>query len=178
MKSCLIAGSGSKDVKFIVMLAGTAVAGEQALYAQSEAIQRAQGLNEMMIAETIRTFAGEVEARRAANPWFRRFLELDPADYLRKVTCPVMALNGEKDTLVLARQNLPVFAKTLEAGLRDCQVAATEPPVPDREHRAPVRVRENRRDDSAGGAGNDFSLDFETYQQRQLNFPCPYPFLP
>lgn len=139
----LIAASGSKDVRFIVMLAGTAVPGEQVLYAQSEAILRAQGLNEMMIAanqkiqkrifetlraqkddraaaETIRGFAGEVEARRAANPWFRRFLELDPAGYLRKVTCPVMALNGEKDTQVLARQNLPVFAKTLEeAGNRD-----------------------------------------------------------
>ncbi|MCC6390507.1 MAG: alpha/beta fold hydrolase [Bryobacterales bacterium] len=138
-----IAASGSKDVSFIVMLAGTAVPGEQVLYAQSEAILRARGLGEMMIAsnremqkrifealraqkddraaaETIKTFAGEVEARRAANPWFRQFLELDPSAYLGKVTCPVLALNGEKDTQVLAKQNLPVIARTLEeAGNRD-----------------------------------------------------------
>jgi pimeloyl-ACP methyl ester carboxylesterase len=138
-----IVASQSKDVRFIVMLAGTAVPGEQVLYAQSEAIMRAQGLNEMMIAsnhemqkrifealraqkddraavETIKAFAGEVQARRVANPWFREFLELDPAGYLRKVTCPVLALDGEKDTQVLAKQNLPVIARTLEeAGNRD-----------------------------------------------------------
>ena len=30
----------------------------------------------------------------AAAPWFRFFLMYDPAPALRKVTCPVLAING------------------------------------------------------------------------------------
>ncbi len=35
------------------------------------------------------------------EPWFRTFVKLDPRDYLRKVSCPVLALNGELDLQVL-----------------------------------------------------------------------------
>lgn len=43
---------------------------------------------------------------RAINPWIMRFLILDPAEWIRKITCPVMALNGEKDIQVIAGTNL------------------------------------------------------------------------
>ena len=39
-------------------------------------------------------------------PWIQAFLTLDPADYLPKVTSPVLALGGSKDLQVLARPNL------------------------------------------------------------------------
>ncbi len=38
--------------------------------------------------------------------WMQSFLTLDPADYLPKVKCPVLALNGTKDSQVLAKPNL------------------------------------------------------------------------
>ncbi len=49
------------------------------------------------------------------GPWIRYFVEYDPATALRKVTCPVLALNGEKDTQVLPKQNLPVIRQALTA---------------------------------------------------------------
>jgi len=39
-------------------------------------------------------------------PWMQSFLTLDPADYLPKVTCPVLAIGGEKDCQVLSEPNL------------------------------------------------------------------------
>jgi len=40
------------------------------------------------------------------TPWFRFFLCYDPAPALEQVTCPVLALNGEKDLQVDPAQNL------------------------------------------------------------------------
>ena len=38
--------------------------------------------------------------------WMRTFILLDPADYLPKVKCPVLALNGSKDCQILPSPNL------------------------------------------------------------------------
>lgn len=54
-----------------------------------------------------------------ASPWMRYFLRLDPADSLRKVKCPVLALNGSLDLQVLAEQNVPLIEKALQAGGND-----------------------------------------------------------
>ncbi|MDO5664666.1 MAG: alpha/beta fold hydrolase [Bacteroidia bacterium] len=51
-----------------------------------------------------------------SSPWFRQFLQLNPADYLQKVKCPVLALNGEKDTQVLADKNLEAIKSALDKG--------------------------------------------------------------
>jgi fermentation-respiration switch protein FrsA (DUF1100 family) len=48
--------------------------------------------------------------------WMRYFIAYDPAMALSKVTCPVLALNGEKDLQVPPKQNLPAIRKALEAG--------------------------------------------------------------
>lgn len=62
-------------------------------------------------------------AKMLSSPWFRYFLEYDPATALRKVTCPVLALNGAKDLQVSPRQNLPAIRKALdEAGNKDFEV--------------------------------------------------------
>lgn len=61
---------------------------------------------------------GQLEAQIDAltSPWFRYFLVYDPAIALRKVTCPVLVVNGEKDLQVPPEQNLQAIRKALEDG--------------------------------------------------------------
>lgn len=54
------------------------------------------------------------QIKTLTSPWFRHFLTYDPATALRKVTCPVLAINGEKDTQVPPKQNLPAIRTALE----------------------------------------------------------------
>jgi fermentation-respiration switch protein FrsA (DUF1100 family) len=58
----------------------------------------------------------ESQKKQATSPWFRYFLKYDPGPALRKVHCPVLAMNGDLDLQVSANQNLPVIAKALEDG--------------------------------------------------------------
>ncbi|MGH9494830.1 MAG: alpha/beta hydrolase family protein [Candidatus Sulfotelmatobacter sp.] len=59
---------------------------------------------------------GQVGAqiKQATSPWFRYFLTYDPAIALRKLSCPVLAINGSLDKQVLPGQNLPAIRKALE----------------------------------------------------------------
>jgi fermentation-respiration switch protein FrsA (DUF1100 family) len=135
----------NKDVAFVVMMAGTAVPGDQVLVAQMEAIDVASGRkpdeaaktaaiqrdvirlvetekDEAVLEKEIREkMAGALpeaqigmEIRQFSSPWFRYFLTYDPATALRKLTCPVLAINGSLDKQVLPAQNLPVIRKSLE----------------------------------------------------------------
>ena len=57
------------------------------------------------------------------SPWMHYFLRYDPAPVLRKVTCPVLALNGSLDTQVISAQNLSAIAEALRAsGSKDFSV--------------------------------------------------------
>jgi pimeloyl-ACP methyl ester carboxylesterase len=56
------------------------------------------------------------QIRMISSPWFRFFLDYDPAATLKKVTCPVLALDGEKDLQVPSAENLPLIQAALEAG--------------------------------------------------------------
>ena len=51
------------------------------------------------------------------SPYMRHFLTLCPSALLPKIKCPVLALNGTKDTQVDCAQNLT----TLEKGLTNCR---------------------------------------------------------
>ena len=134
----------NKDVKFVVMLAGQGCTGLDVMLQQNEAIYRASGLSESLLAvrmacmhELFSMPAGSsqkdykaVLARHTAglskeqvdsvglgrgtaaaikqqldSRWMQTFLTLDPAEYLPKVKCPVLALNGSKDTQVLPLPN-------------------------------------------------------------------------
>jgi hypothetical protein len=53
--------------------------------------------------------------RQLSSPWFRFFLIHDPAPVLKKVHCPVLALNGELDTQVDPKLNLPLIREILKA---------------------------------------------------------------
>ena len=65
---------------------------------------------------------GNIEARIQAeidkvnNRWWRFFLTFDPTTALRKVRCPVLALNGKKDLQVPYQQNLQAIEGALRSG--------------------------------------------------------------
>ncbi|HXY23749.1 MAG TPA: alpha/beta hydrolase [Candidatus Acidoferrum sp.] len=50
------------------------------------------------------------------SPWFRSFLDYDPVPTLQKTSCPVLALNGERDLQVPPKENLSKIKKALEDG--------------------------------------------------------------
>jgi uncharacterized protein len=50
------------------------------------------------------------------SPWFRAFLLFDPQPYLKKLTCKLLALNGDKDIQVLPDANLQGIKQSLQAG--------------------------------------------------------------
>ncbi len=53
---------------------------------------------------------------QVSAPWFRFFLAYDPAPAIQKMSCPVLAINGDKDLQVDAEQNLPAIEKALKKG--------------------------------------------------------------
>jgi hypothetical protein len=54
--------------------------------------------------------------RPLLTPWMRFFLSYDPRPTLRQLTCPVLAINGEKDLQVLPKENLAAIRSALEQG--------------------------------------------------------------
>lgn len=48
------------------------------------------------------------------SSWMRFFLAANPSDYLKKVKCPILALNGDKDVQVAGKVNLDIIEKALQ----------------------------------------------------------------
>jgi pimeloyl-ACP methyl ester carboxylesterase len=145
----------NRDVAFIVMMAGSAVPGDQILTEQVRLISVASGFSGDKIAAATgrerdildllksekdpaaferklrermsgKMSEGEIKAAIAQceAPWFHYFVNYDPAPSLRKVSVPVLALNGQKDVQVSPQQNLPAIRKLLgEAGNKDFETA-------------------------------------------------------
>jgi uncharacterized protein len=156
-----MAAARSKDVAFIVLMAGTGLPGIDILKAQAELIAKAEGASESelkysreaqqraidiflkekdekvartkLVAAMKEMLAALPEAEKKAlneaggevseamidqfnNAWFRSFLTFDPRPTLRKVRCPVLAINGEKDLQVPCKKNLAEIDKALKAG--------------------------------------------------------------
>ncbi len=58
-------------------------------------------------------------------PWMRFFIAYDPEKDLSRVTCPVLAINGEKDTQVDAKSNLSLIKEILtKNGNKDVEIKA------------------------------------------------------
>jgi uncharacterized protein len=64
------------------------------------------------------TIAAAIENQIALflSRWFRFYLMYDPRTALMKVKCPVLAVNGEKDIQVPARENLEAIREALKSG--------------------------------------------------------------
>lgn len=50
------------------------------------------------------------------NPWLFEFIRIRPADYWQHVKCPVLLINGDKDTQVVADANLTAIENALKKG--------------------------------------------------------------
>ncbi len=150
----------TKDVDFIVMMAGPGVRGDKLLLKQAYAIGEVSGLskdkllssekmyrglyeiilnsgddasleeklenylkqsfNEMPESEqpqgiSIDDYSGRV-AKQLSSPWMLYFVRYDPAPALKKVRCPVLAINGSKDLQVDAEMNLTAIKDALAKG--------------------------------------------------------------
>lgn len=133
-------------IAFIILLAGTAVPGEDVLLAQTQRAETIAKVPEQQIKADEKigktlydmTRAGKTEIelwsalqkmpekdlpfiepwkrQRFALPWLHFFLSYDPAPTLEKVKCPVLALEGEKDTQVVPEQNVPAMKAALARG--------------------------------------------------------------
>jgi len=74
------------------------------------------------LSEAERREYANLEAQAAAQlkmlamPWFRSFLRYDPRPTLAKVTCPVLALNGQNDVQVAPKENLSAIEAALKSG--------------------------------------------------------------
>lgn len=61
--------------------------------------------------------------KTVTSPWFRFFITYDPGVALRKLTIPVLAINGSLDLQVPPALNLPAIRKALdEGGNKRCEV--------------------------------------------------------
>ena len=118
--SFILAGEGKVD--FVVSMAGPATDGttvsvdqvlglirlneEAGLISYEAAEQQRRQVNKEMVLAQVRAQSGN-------NSWMEYFLQFDPAPSIRKITCPVMALNGMKDYQVDAKHNLGLLRELL-----------------------------------------------------------------
>ena len=135
------------EVAFIVMLAGTGVTGAEVIEDQVYQANLLGGMSPEMAA-TPRAFEHKLLSALMSNdpdgklqelsrgdpaalqrlkvqmtPWYRYFLAYDPRPALEQIRCPVLALNGSKDSQVTPELNLPAIEAALKkAGNRDFTV--------------------------------------------------------
>ncbi len=111
-----LVASKDKRVAFVIMLAGPGVKGEDVLIEQNRVILSQSGFSDEQIEAQISGIRKREPKEAFGGKWMQCFLDLDPKDYLTKVSVPVLALNGEKDVQVLASQNLPAIEAALKQG--------------------------------------------------------------
>lgn len=106
----ILAGEGKTD--FIVSLAGPAVDGRRILKEQVRRMFELQGAPEEVIQQ-------QVEAvLKDEGVWMKWFMDFDPTESIRAISCPVMALNGDKDIQVISSTNIPVLKENLKEDSR------------------------------------------------------------
>ena len=84
---------------------------------RKEALGQQIAIEEALLASADKRKTGLEQAiQRPLNAWFRFFVTYDPRPALRKVSVPVLVLNGGLDAQVDPAQNLPEIEKALKAG--------------------------------------------------------------
>lgn len=144
-----LVASRRRDVAFVVLLAGPGLPGDQVIVQQVIAVAEAegashaaaikegetqrrvedvimQGYDDAALKEKLRPILGaktDAVVPQFTSPWHREFLSYDPATALRKVSCPVLAMIGQKDVQVVPNLNLPAIGKALQqGGNKHCEV--------------------------------------------------------
>ena len=113
----------------------------------------------------------------------RYFLTYDPRPMLRKVKCPVLAINGEKDLQVPPKENLAAIASALNDG---GNTHATVKELPGLNHLfqtcttgalSEYKAQFKEGDDLSDGAGADRRLDLRAGGSELKTFPNASPLL-
>ena len=100
---------GAEDaLDFAVSMAGPGINGVELLYSQSKKISELSGQPFPMTKEMYIDYIKSMN-----NPWMDYFLEYDPVRDIKNTTCPVLAINGDKDTQVIASLNLEPIKNNL-----------------------------------------------------------------
>jgi uncharacterized protein len=107
-----IVAANDNQLAAIVLLAGPGVTGEAILRKQLPDLAKAAGATELQAQAQL----AAMEKQTQTEPWLATFWKLDPAVALKKVKCPVLALNGELDLNVNADMNLAAIEAALKAG--------------------------------------------------------------
>jgi len=149
------AARNKEDVAFIIMMGGVGIKGSELLLLQSGKMAVITGIPKEEFAEVDRTnrilyeIAGSTDSDsvvaqklREAKPgiensnyeglllpWYRTFLSLEPDIYLSKVTCPVLAINGEKDIQCPPEENLAAIEQSLKKAGNGSYMVYTVPGV-------------------------------------------------
>jgi pimeloyl-ACP methyl ester carboxylesterase len=136
----IIAADSDEGIAFIIMMGGIGVSGADLLLEQAEIISRINGIpedqiifatetnralyevavsegNDIDLINEMKEIQPELNDNMAGllmSPWFRTFLAIDPDEYISQVSCPVLAMNGEKDVQCTPEQNLPVIEQSLK----------------------------------------------------------------
>ncbi|MBR4826642.1 MAG: alpha/beta hydrolase [Bacteroidales bacterium] len=103
----MLAGAENPDDStpdFIVSLAGMADRGDSTLVRQTTRMLMLQGAP-----ESAAKLGGKLMAKQSVKQmgkWGKYFAALDPAPFLARIQCPVLALNGTKDYQVIPEYNL------------------------------------------------------------------------
>lgn len=107
----MLAADSANSPDFIISMAGMIESGEATLLAQV----KAQAVIAEMTEVQANIYAKQVvnQFRSSGNAWSTRFLELDPAPFVRATKCRVLAINGGKDMQVLADRNIPLLKELL-----------------------------------------------------------------
>ncbi|MDY6206279.1 MAG: alpha/beta hydrolase [Prevotella sp.] len=98
-----------KKADFIISMAGVGMKGDSVLTAQ---VNRMMELNGMKPSMTVHAFRKKTMEEQI--PWLAWFIDYDPTADISKTTCPVLAINGEKDSQVLI-ENLSAIRRHLPA---------------------------------------------------------------
>jgi len=97
-----------KKVDFIVSLAGPGVQGDTLLAAQGN---RILALADLSADFTVEKYRQQEEVRQ--SPWLQWFIDYDPSENIRQTSCPVFALNGDRDCQVISFLNLEAIRRLL-----------------------------------------------------------------
>ena len=117
----MLAGAETPDdgtPDFIVSLAGMADRGDSTLLRQTIKMLELNGAP-----ESVAKFAAKTAYKKSVKmggKWMEAFVALDPAPYISRIQCPVLALNGSKDSQVIPEYNLSKIEALCPAA--DCRL--------------------------------------------------------
>ena len=102
------------DIEGIILMAAPAVSGKNILKTQTEALLNLNGIAKDSILLAIKEIdIAKFDTNTLNGYWLKYFYNSNPKDYLEKINCRVLVLQGEKDMQVLKEPNIKEMQKYL-----------------------------------------------------------------